>query len=233
MPVLAAAERVLARRGSERSASVRLRRFVRGLRQPREQRYLAWLAISDEAWLEESATDFFASAARSATAELRRRAGAFDGDAVRQARGLDLSMYLPDDLLAKVDIASMANSLEVRSPFLDRALVEFALRLPTSLLIRGTRRKWILRRAFADTLPRENLTRRKQGFGVPVGRWLRGELRPMLDDIVLSDRALGRGFLRPEVVRRLGSEHLAGVDHTHRLWSLLMLELWHREFIDA
>jgi len=232
-PVLAAAERVLARRGSERSASVRLRRFVRGLGQPKEQRYLAWLAISDEAWLEDSATESFVESTRLAAAELRRRASAFEGDAVRQARGLDLSMYLPDDLLVKVDIASMANSLEVRSPFLDRALVEFALRLPTSLLIRGTRRKWILRRAFADTVPKENLARRKQGFGLPVGRWLRSELRPMLEDMVLSDRALGRGFLRPEPVHRLVREHVAGVDHTHRLWSLLMLELWHREFVDV
>jgi asparagine synthase (glutamine-hydrolysing) len=232
-PVLAAAERVLARRGSERSASVRLRRFVHGLRQPKEQRYLTWLAIHDEAWIEESATESFAESARTAAAELGRRAGAFDGDAVRQARGLDLSMYLPDDLLVKVDIASMANSLEVRSPFLDRALLEFAVRLPTTLLIRGTTRKWILRRAFSDTLPKENLARRKQGFGLPVGRWLRGELRPMLEDIVLSERALGRGILRPDAVRHLGREHLAGVDHTHRLWSLLMLELWHREFIDA
>jgi asparagine synthase (glutamine-hydrolysing) len=232
-PALAAAERVLASRGSERSAGVRLRRFVRGLRQPREHRYLAWLAISDEAWLERNATESFAPSAISATAELRRRAGAFEGDAVRQARGLDLSLYLPDDLLVKTDIASMANSLEVRSPFLDRALVEFAMRLPTSLLIRGTLRKWILRRAFADTLPKENLARRKQGFGLPIGRWLRGELRPMLDDIVLSERALGRGFLRPDAVQRMAREHLAGVDHTHRLWSLLMLEMWHREFIDA
>jgi asparagine synthase (glutamine-hydrolysing) len=133
----------------------------------------------------------------------------------------------------KVDIASMANSLEVRSPFLDRALVEFALQLPTSLLIRGTRRKWILKRAFADTLPPENLARRKQGFGVPIGRWLRGDLRSMLEDIVLSPRALSRGYLRPDAAKTLVAEHLSGVDHSHRLWSLLMLELWHREFIDA
>jgi asparagine synthase (glutamine-hydrolysing) len=231
--VLAAAERVLSRRGSERSARVRLRRFVRGLRQPKALRYLNWLTISDEAWLERSATESFAAAAQRAATELRRRVGEFEGDAVRQARGLDLSVYLPDDLLVKVDIASMANSLEVRNPFLDRALVEFAMRLPTSLLIRGTRRKWILRRAFADTLPKENLARRKQGFGLPVGRWLRGELRPMLEEIVLSDRALGRGILRPDAVRELAREHLEGVDHTHRLWSLLMLELWHREFVDA
>jgi len=124
----------------------------------------------------------------------------------------------------------MANSLEVRAPFLDRCLVEYALQLPTSLMIRGTRRKWVLRKAFADTLPPENLARKKQGFGVPIGRWLRQDLRPLLGDLVLSTAALQRGYLRPDAIRALVGEHLSGVDHSHRLWSLLMLELWHREF---
>ena len=97
-------------------------------------------------------------------------------------------------------------------------------------MIRGTRRKWILRRAFAETLPPENLARRKQGFGVPIGRWLRQELRPLLHDLVLSTSALERGYLRPEAVRAMVEEHLGGIDHGHRLWSLLALELWHREF---
>ena len=149
---------------------------------------------------------------------------------MRRAQLLDVSLYLPDDLLVKVDIASMANSLEVRAPFLDRCLVEYALALPTSLMIRGWRRKWILRKAFAETLPPENLARRKQGFGVPIGRWLRRELRPLLDDLVLSTSALQRGYLRPETIRTLVDEHLRGVDHSNRLWSLLALELWHREF---
>jgi asparagine synthase (glutamine-hydrolysing) len=232
-PVLAAAARLLDARGSERSTGVRLRRFLRGARLDHQDRYLDWLAITDEDWLGRSSTEAFSPAARGAAAELRRRASVFIGDAVREARSLDLSMYLPDDLLVKVDIASMANSLEVRAPFLDRALVEFAIRLPTSLLIRGTRRKWVLRQAFADALPPQNLSRRKQGFGLPIGRWLRGELGWMLQDIVLSDRAKARGYLRPEAVEALVSEHRAGVDRTHRLWSLVMLELWHREFVDA
>jgi asparagine synthase (glutamine-hydrolysing) len=88
----------------------------------------------------------------------------------------------------------------------------------------------VLRKAFADTLPPENLARRKQGFGVPIGRWLRHELRPLLSDFVLSAAALERGYLRPEAVRVMVDEHLGGADHSHRLWSLLMLELWHREF---
>jgi asparagine synthase (glutamine-hydrolysing) len=232
-PVLTGAVRILATRGSERAPGVRLRRFLRGALQPAGVRYLSWLTISEEAWLEGSATEAFAESARSSSVELRSRALAFGGDAVTRARALDLSLYLPDDLLVKVDIASMANSLEVRAPFLDRALVEFAMRLPTSLLIRGASRKWLLRRAFGDTLPSENIRRAKRGFGVPIARWFRAELRPMLEDIVLSPRALARGYLRPEATTALVAEHLAGLDHGHRLWSLLMLELWHREFIDA
>ena len=133
----------------------------------------------------------------------------------------------------KVDIASMANSLEVRAPFLDRQLVEYAMRLPTGLKIRAGRGKWLLRQAFADVLPPETAARGKQGFGLPIGAWLRTTLRPLLDDVVLSRSALDRGYLLPAAVRSLVDEHLRGVDHTHRLWSLIMLELWHREFIDG
>jgi asparagine synthase (glutamine-hydrolysing) len=230
--LLAAAEHALPMRGSERSSAIRLRRFVQGARRPQSERYLSWLTISGQDWLEANATDSFAPSVRASARELKRRT-ASDGDAVQQARITDLRLYLPDDLLVKVDIAAMANSLEVRSPFLDRALVEFALTLPTSLLIRGTRRKWILRQAFANTLPGENLRRRKKGFGLPIGRWLRGELRPLLEDIVLSPHALSRGYLRPGAAQVLVREHLAGMDHSHRLWSLLMLELWHKEFVDA
>ena len=127
----------------------------------------------------------------------------------------------------------MANSLEARSPFLDRELIEYVWRLPTRLVVHGRQRKWILRRAYAADIPRENLERRKQGFGVPIATWLRDGLRPLLHEVVLSPRALERCYLAPEAVRRVVAEHLAGVDHGHRLWALLMLELWHREFVDA
>jgi asparagine synthase (glutamine-hydrolysing) len=123
--------------------------------------------------------------------------------------------------------------LEVRAPFLDRQLVEYAMRLPTPLKIRGGRGKWLLRQAFADVLPAETIARRKQGFGLPIGTWLRTSLRTLLDDVVLSPTALGRGYLVPEAVKALVQEHLRGVDNTHRLWSLVMLELWHREYIDG
>ncbi len=229
-PILGAAQALLPRGGDQRAGSERLRRFILGARLGSKERYLSWLGIADDEWLSTSATADFRPYADRAARELEHRAAIPVRDAARRAQLLDIALYLPDDLLVKVDIASMANSLEVRAPFLDRCLVEYALQLPTSLMIRGTRRKWVLRKAFADTLPPENLARRKQGFGVPIGRWLRQELRPLLGDVVLSTAALQRGYLRPDAIRGLVDEHLDGVDHSHRLWSLLMLELWHREF---
>src|SRR5260221_5921292 len=126
----------------------------------------------------------------------------------------------------------MASSVEGRAPLLDKELVEFVTRLPTALKLHGGRGKWLLRQAFGDVLPTETTARTKQGFGLPIGAWLRTSLRPLVDDAILSRRALDRGYLRESAVRTLVDEHLRGVDHTHRLWSLLMLELWHRDFID-
>lgn len=231
--VLGAVASLLPRSGSERSPQVRLRRFLCGASGPSADRYLGWLGIFDEALLRVGATESFAAPVERAAQELGERVAAVSGDAVSGAQRLDLALYLPDDLLVKVDIASMASSLEVRSPFLDRELVEYALQLPTDMKIRDGRGKWILRQAFADAIPPANVERRKQGFGLPIGQWLRTNLRPLLGDVVLSPRALERGYLRPPFVRALVDEHLAGVDHSHRLWSLLMLELWHREFVDA
>jgi len=147
---------------------------------------------------------------------------------------VDLLSYLPDDLLTKVDIASMANGLEARSPFLDHPLVEFAARLPSRFKLRRGKGKRVLRRAVADLLPPPLLDRPKMGFGVPISRWLRGELRPLLQDVLLSNTAAGRPFFRPEAMRALVDEHLAGRrDHGPRLWALLMLELWCRRFLDG
>jgi asparagine synthase (glutamine-hydrolysing) len=152
-------------------------------------------------------------------------------DAVLRA---DTLLYLPEDLLAKVDIASMANSLEARSPFLDHRLVEFCAALPSNLKLRGRTSKWLLRRVMHDRLPPPILTRSKMGFGVPVGDWLRGELRPLLEDTLLSSGAALGGYFRPEAVRGLVDEHLTHrADRTPHIWALLMLELWLREFSSA
>src|SRR6185503_360399 len=130
----------------------------------------------------------------------------------------------------KVDITSMANSLEARSPFLDHEVMEFAARLPVDLKLRGRQSKYLLKRAFGDLLPPENVERRKMGFGVPVGEWFRGPLRELLRDTLLSEQS--GGYFRQETVTRMVHEHLERrADHGFRLWNLLMLELWHREFI--
>jgi asparagine synthase (glutamine-hydrolysing) len=145
----------------------------------------------------------------------------------------DTSNYLPNDLLVKVDIASMAVSLEARAPFLDHHVMEFAASLPPGYRLRGLTTKSLLKRALKGLLPDETLTRRKMGFGVPISHWFRGELKGFLSDTILSDKAVGRGYFTPGVVRRLVDQHAAGRrDYAPQLWTLLMLELWHREFID-
>jgi len=143
---------------------------------------------------------------------------------------LDLATYLPGDLLLKADIASMAHSLELRSPFLDHEVVELGLALPDSLKVRGRDGKIALRRAFAADLPQQVVDRGKTGFGVPLGRWFREDLREAAHDLLASDR----GWFRGETIRALLEEHESGrVDHGHRLWCLLMLELWVREHVEA
>jgi len=143
---------------------------------------------------------------------------------------LDIETYLPGDLLLKADLASMAHSLELRSPFLDHEVVALGLALPDSLKTRGREGKVALRRAFAADLPVEVAGRGKAGFGVPLGRWFRSDLRDVAHDLLSNDR----GWFRPGTVRRLLDEHESGrADHGHRLWCLLMLELWVREHVEA
>lgn len=139
---------------------------------------------------------------------------------------MDLQTYLPCDLNTKVDIASMAHSLEVRQPFLDYRLVELASGLPGRWKRRWGKGKWILKQAFPSELPAEIWARRKQGFGVPLDHWFRGPLRPLAEEKLLGSAAQ-RGLFQPEEVRRLLEEHVAGkFDHAYRLWSLLILESW-------
>lgn len=153
-------------------------------------------------------------------------------DPVERAMAVDISSYLPYDLLVKVDITSMANGVEGRSPFLDHEVMELAARLPVDLKLRGRSAKYLVKRAFADLVPKETLRRRKMGFAVPLSHWLRGPLRDLLEDALLSDQFTRRGYFDPAVVRSLVREHLEGrADRAGELWNLIMLELWHREFL--
>ena len=145
----------------------------------------------------------------------------------------DIMTYLPNDLLVKVDIATMANSLEARSPFLDHHVMEFAASLPEKFKLRGLTSKYLLKRILKKLLPAENLDRRKMGFGVPIGPWLRGKLQPFLRETLLADAVLRRGLFKPDAVRQLVELHTRGErDYSHQLWTLLMLELWFQRFID-
>jgi asparagine synthase (glutamine-hydrolysing) len=145
---------------------------------------------------------------------------------------VDTKTYL-HELLMKQDQMSMAASIESRVPFLDHPLVEFTARLPERLKLRGGTTKYILREAMRDVLPSEILTRGKMGFPVPIGAWLRGPYRRIVDELVLSPRALERGLLDPAAIRGIVARHAAGEDHSERLWSLVNLEIWHRVVVDG
>jgi len=145
----------------------------------------------------------------------------------------DLHNYLPDDLLIKMDVATMAHSLEARSPFLDHMLVEFMARVPPQYKRSRGVSKVLLKSALQGILPEAVLNRRKMGFGIPLGHWLRTSLKEQLTDTVLSERAMQRGYFKPKVVRDMVRSHMAGGHrYQNALWDLLQLELWHRAFID-
>ncbi len=144
---------------------------------------------------------------------------------------LDFTTYLTDDINAKVDIASMAFALEVRCPFLDTDIVEFAARLPSHLLMR-TRGKHLLRKAAEELLPWEILHRPKMGFGIPLDHWLRHDLRELLHDTLLGRAARERGVYDPGYVSRLLATLDTSAPETYAIWALFILELWFQEFID-
>ena len=144
----------------------------------------------------------------------------------------DIKTYL-HELLMKQDQMSMAASLESRVPFLDHKLVEFTARMPDAMKLRGATTKYVLRESMKGVLPEQILTRSKMGFPVPIGAWFRGPYKSIVDEYVLSDRALSRGIFDPDFVRQIVSLHQAGEDHAERLWSLLNFEIWQRQFFDG
>src|SRR3954469_1564566 len=157
------------------------------------------------------------------------------GDSVGVDRMLavDIETYLPDDLLVKIDIATMAHSLEARSPFLDHQLLELAARLPARMKLGRGGGKRILKRALRGMVPDEVLDRPKMGFGVPLKHWFRGELRDPLRELLLDPAAHCREYLVGSEVEQLLAEHAAGYyDHAQRLWALVQLETWHREVLE-
>jgi len=155
-------------------------------------------------------------------------------DPVSTLQHIDMETYLPDDILAKVDRTSMAVSLESRVPLLDHRLLEFVATIPSSLKLKGGTGKYILKRAMASRLPADILSRRKMGFGVPLGAWFRGELRDMTHDLLLEPRTRQRGIFRTSWVEGLLRDHESRRrDCSARLWAMLCLELWMRRWADT
>jgi asparagine synthase (glutamine-hydrolysing) len=201
------------------------------------QRYLRWMsAFDDTAKQNLYSEEFRRQTAGFSTVDVlgpwfAKANGAGIIDAVLLT---DTMTYLPNDLLVKMDIASMTVSLEARSPFLDHHLMEFAASLPEKLKLRGITTKYLLKRILKELVPAENLTRRKMGFGVPIGHWFRGTMQNFLRETLLSEKALSRGLFQRDRVRQVIDQHVEGkINHEHRLWTLLMLELWFQRFIDV
>jgi asparagine synthase (glutamine-hydrolysing) len=212
------------------------KRFNAALRLPPARRYLEIVSIFNEARRAELySEDALAALPESDPFGFLSRAWQRSGkrDAAAAAMNADLITYLPCDINNKVDIASMAHGLECRQPFLDHRLVELAVRLPSSRKLSLRRSKRILRDAFSDAIPPWVWRRKKQGFGVPLDHWFRHELKDLTREMLLSQRAKDRNLFNPAAVERLFDEHQTRrFPHHPRLWSLLVLELWQREWID-
>ncbi len=219
------------------SFDFKARRFITGMKYDEVVRHHVWFG----SFTPDEQAALLTPAAR----------GASDGDIYRDARrllaedcdadntiermqSLDTRLYLAEDILTKVDRASMAVSLEVRAPFLDPRVAEYAASLPVDYKLRGRTTKYILKRAVGDLLPPFVTRRGKKGFGVPVAEWLKGRLRPLARDLLSRERIRRAGLFNADYVQRLQDEHERGAaNHRKLLWTLLMFELWHESFIET
>jgi asparagine synthase (glutamine-hydrolysing) len=233
---LAAAGRGLRRGALSKQFRSRAGRFLEGLSHDPARRYARWLTHFNPSMKQALVTPEFQAAAGPADGlePIDRSFRESDGlGLVDRTLAVDVENYLPDDLLVKVDIASMAHGLESRSPFVDHRVMEFCASLPAKLKLNGTTKKYLLKRLAAPLLPARILNRPKMGFGVPLDRWFRGELEGMAHDLLLGPRFASRGMFRPAAVRRLLDEHASGSYTWHyQIWNLVMLESWFRMFID-
>jgi asparagine synthase (glutamine-hydrolysing) len=222
--------------GNRRGLVSRGRRFLQAGGEAREERYIRWVAHFPHGLREEICTpEFLAQVDQDPDRVLLDAYRSTDAaDIVDATLDVDVTTYLPGDLLVKVDIATMAHGLEGRSPFLDHEVMEFAASLPSHFKLRGSTKKFILKAAMAPWLPPELLDRPKMGFGVPIDAWFRGELKEFMQDIIASTKFRQRGIMRPTVVEHLFNDHVAGTASWHyQLWNVVMLEMWFRAFIDT
>jgi asparagine synthase (glutamine-hydrolysing) len=219
------------------SARSRIQRLARALAMDPPARYAHWMsAFPVHTWPELLKDDFLALVDPMRTERVIGEVWNASSARSRVDRMLDadVNTYLPADLLVKMDIATMAYSVEGRSPFLDHHLMEFAATLPPDLKLRGARGKVILKSALAGILPPDILERPKMGFGVPLAHWFRTDLRHLPSELLLGGDSRVHAYVRPAALERMIAEHQRGsADHSLRLWVLLQLEHWHREVVES
>jgi asparagine synthase (glutamine-hydrolysing) len=212
------------------SFDFKLKRFLRAAAADDDVRHPVWLGSFTPA--EQAA--LLTTAPGDPFAEQRRLLAGAGGDRLGKLIYLYAKTYLQDDILVKVDRASMACSLEVRAPFLDVELVDFLCRVPSRLKLHRLDTKHLLKRAMSDVLPPGIAARPKKGFGIPVASWFKGELREALQDELSAERIRAQGLFEPAEVNRLVSEHLSGRrDHRKSLWTLFVFQLWHRRWLEG
>ncbi len=220
----------------KRSRARDLKRFLKAASLPKVGRYFHWISAIDRELKENLYTEEFKREIGNSDSAffIKRWFDKSNGNGIVDATMFtDQMTYLPNDLLVKVDIATMANSLEARSPLLDHKVIEFAASLPENIKLKGAENKSLLKKVGSRLVPREVLYRKKMGFGVPIGHWFRGEMKDYLRENLLSDKFARRGIVKAEIVRQLVDEHIeAKNDSASQLWTLLMLELWFQKFID-
>jgi asparagine synthase (glutamine-hydrolysing) len=217
------------KRGHPKSRLTRIGRWLATVKLDPSDRYESYIRLFDEPAVRSLLAGPLVLDNRRTTFQVASLHGLFtsagEGD-VQAALAVDRITYLPDDLLVKVDRCSMLHGLEVRSPFMDHELVTFAAGLTTDQLLKGGPKR-MLREAFADDLPAWVFKRKKMGFAVPIGDWFRGPLRAMLRESLFATAAFGRSHFDMKVVEKMVDDHESGrVDHSQRLYALLMLELW-------
>jgi asparagine synthase (glutamine-hydrolysing) len=211
-------------------------RFVTGAKYDAVARHHVWFgSFTPDDQTQLLTDDALASSDGEIYAQARQFAEECDNeDLVTRMQSVDTRLYLAEDILTKVDRASMAVSLEVRAPFLDPRVAQFAASLPGNYKLRGHKTKYILKKAVHELLPPFVTKRGKKGFGVPVAEWLKAKLRPLARDLLSPERVRRAGVFNPNYIARLQDEHERGVaNHRKLLWTLLMFELWHESFIET
>lgn len=214
----------------------KMRRFFDAIALPIDKRYMRWIGVIDDELKKKVYSEDLLNLTKNFSTSKFFKQHLYNNSKksglVDRLINLDTATYLPNDLLVKVDIASMANALEVRSPFLDHRLMEFVASLPSGFKLKGFAQKYILKKVAAKVIPHRNIHRSKQGFGVPVGMWFRHELREFLCDNLFSQEFLKYGYFSPGFIKEMVNQHVSNrKNYTFQLWTLLMFKLWHDRFL--